>query len=231
MWVVPAGMIGARLYHVLTDWKPISEWHKIWEGGLGVPGAILAGAIAGIFFVRRRGLPMGLVADAVAPTLPLAQAIGRWGNWWNQELYGKPTDLPWALEIDQEIGHVPAEYAGVSTFHPTVLYESLWNFALTAFLIWLGRTGRLKVGYLIWVYAGGYALGRLWIEALRIDPATEILGLRINHWTMGILLATSILLLWNKFGPPGSASPQHGDLDDLSDDEDDAEVQRVDEEE
>jgi len=195
MWVVPAGIVGTRLYHVITDGKPLSEWHKIWEGGLGIPGGIAMGALVGVWWTRRRGLPVPRVADAIAPALPLAQAIGRWGNWWNQELFGRPSDLPWALEIDPEIGRIPAQYEGVETFHPTFLYESLWNFALVAFIIWVDRRKFLKPGKLIWVYTGGYALGRLWIESLRIDNATEILGLRVNIWTMSAVLLVSLLLL------------------------------------
>lgn len=195
MWVVPAGMVGARMYHVITDWKPIGDWHKIWEGGLGIPGAIGLGAVAGVFFCRNRKLPVRDVADAIAPALPLAQAFGRIGNWWNQELYGKPTDLPWGLEIDPDIGHIPAQYAGIETFHPTFLYEVLWNLAVVALIFWLDRRKVLKRGKLIWVYTGGYALGRLWIEALRIDNATEIAGVRVNIWTMSAVLIASILLL------------------------------------
>jgi prolipoprotein diacylglyceryl transferase len=127
----------------------------------------------------------------------LAQAIGRWGNWWNQELYGRPTDLPWGLEIDPE--HRIAGFGQFETFHPTFLYESLWNLALFGFLIWIDRRGVLKPGKLVWVYAGIYAIGRLWIEALRIDPATEILGVRINLWSMGAVLAVAAFMLRNGF--------------------------------
>ena len=191
VWVVPGGIVGARLYHVITDGKSITEWHEIWEGGLGIPGAIAGGAIAGLLFFRNRGLPRAKMLDAVVPGLPLAQAIGRWGNWWNQELYGKPTDLPWGLEIDRPV----AGYTEFETFHPTFLYESLWNLALCGFLLWVDRTKMLKVGKLIWVYTGVYAIGRLWIETLRIDHATEILGARINLWMMGIVLLVSIFML------------------------------------
>lgn len=216
MWVVPAGMVGARMYHVITDWKPIGDWHKIWEGGLGIPGAIALGAVAGVFFCRSRGLPVRNVADAIAPALPLAQAFGRIGNWWNQELYGKPTELPWGLEIDPDIGHVPAQYAGIETFHPTFLYEVLWNLALVALIFWLDRRKVLKPGKLIWVYTGGYALGRLWIEMLRIDNATEIAGVRVNIWTMSAVLLASILLLLRarRDGAPVEA---HDTADDTAD--------------
>lgn len=195
MWVVPAGVVGARLYHVLTDAKPLNQWHEIWNGGLGIPGAIAGGAIGALFFIKNRDLPRPLLIDAVVPALPLAQAIGRLGNWWNQELYGGPTDLPWALEIDA--AHRLAGYGDVETFHPTFLYEMIWNLALCGLLIWIDRKGILKPGKLIWVYTGGYAIGRLWIEMLRIDPATEILGLRINLWMMSLILIVSVFLLRN----------------------------------
>jgi len=202
MWVIPAGIVGARIYHLITDWVPISEWHKIWEGGLGIPGGILAGIAGGMLFVRRRNLTQSKVLDALIVGVPLAQAIGRWGNWWNQELYGRATDLPWALEID-----VPATFGAdgqvltstVEKFHPTFLYESLWNLALVGFLIWIDRKRVLKPGRLVWVYAAGYGTGRLWIEALRIDKATEIFGLRVNLWTMSIVLVVSLTMLSRSF--------------------------------
>ena len=197
VWVVPAGIIGARLYHVLTDWRPITEWHRIWEGGLGVPGAIGGGLIGGLLFVRQRGLDRNRVMDAVIPGVPLAQAVGRIGNWWNQEVYGRPTDLPWALEIDAE--HRVDGFETFETFHPTFLYELIWNLGIVVLLIWLDRRKVLKPGRLIWVYAGAYALGRLVIETIRIDAATEILGLRVNIWTMGALLVASVLVLRNSF--------------------------------
>ncbi len=193
VWVVPAGVIGARLYHVLTDGKPLSQWLEVWKGGLGIPGGIALGSLVGLVFIRKHNLPRATVVDAIAPALPLAQAIGRWGNWWNQELYGGPTDLPWGLEIDRP----PAEYSPDVVFHPTFLYESLWNLALCGFLIWLGHTQRLKVGKLIWVYTGLYAVGRLWIESLRIDTATEIAGIRINIWMMSLVLIVSLFMLRN----------------------------------
>ncbi len=221
MWVVPAGVVGARLYHVATDTVPIADWHKIWEGGLGIPGAVLGGVASGLVFIRRRGLNRAEVLDAVMPGVALGQAIGRWGNWWNQELYGRPTDLPWGLEIDPE--HRISGFGEFETFHPTFLYESLWNLALFAFLIWLDRRQILKPGKLVWVYAGAYAIGRLWIEALRIDPATELAGVRVNLWMMGLVLALSAFMLRN--GLRGNASKTSGDSlldDDYAEDGEDA---------
>ena len=143
VWGVVAGVIGARLYHVFTDWHRFEgNWFdvvKVWEGGLGIPGGMLAGVLAGVYVGHRRGIPIGPGLNAVAPALPLAQAIGRWGNYFNQELYGRPTDLPWALEIDDE--HLPAtgQYPSGTTFHPTFLYESLWNLGLVGLILWLDK--------------------------------------------------------------------------------------------
>lgn len=197
VWVVPAGVVGARLYHIITDGVPPADWIKIWEGGLGIPGAILGGALGALAFVRRYGYDRATLFDVVVPGLPLAQAIGRLGNWWNQELYGRPTDLPWGLEIDPD--HRIAGYGDVETFHPTFLYEGLWNLALFGFLLWIDRRRVLKPGKLVWVYAAGYAIGRLWIEALRVDPATEIAGVRINLWMMSLVLVVSLVMLRNGF--------------------------------
>ncbi len=134
--------------------------------------------------------------DAIVPGLPLAQAVGRWGNWFNQELFGGPSDLPWAIEIDADKA-AEAGHPGVETFHPTFLYESLWNLGLAGFLIWLDRTGRIRRGWLLAVYVVGYLVARLWLETIRIDPATEVLGVRINIWMsiVGITIAGG-LLLW-----------------------------------
>lgn len=199
LWAVPAGLIGARLYHVITDWKRFrGDWWsavEIWHGGLGVPGGILAGTLVGVWVARRRGLPLGLAADAIAPAIPLAQAIGRLGNWFNQEVFGRPSDLPWALEIDP--AHRPARYADQPTFHPTFLYEGLWNLALVVLLIWLDRRRLVRRGRLFAVYVLGYGLGRLWIEALRADEASLLLGIRVNLWVSGALVIGGLAwLLW-----------------------------------
>ena len=168
---------------------------KIWKGGLGIPGGILLGVIVGVWYARRRGLPLAPTLWAVAPTLPLAQAIGRWGNWWNQELFGRPTGLPWGLEVDPE-KVAAAGYAPGTLFHPTFLYESLWNLALTVVLILVGRRimnvrpGRLLAGYVI-----GYGVGRFWVEGLRIDPAKEGAGLRLNQWMAIVLVVGGLVYL------------------------------------
>ena len=196
LWTIPAGIVGARIYHIITDWVPIQNWHKIWEGGLGIPGGILLGTLGGLLFMHRRGLTRSKVLDALIPGVPLAQAIGRWGNWWNQELFGRATDVPWALEIDVTSTDVNGNLvSSVETFHPTFLYESLWNLGLVALLVIVDRRRILKPGRLIWLYVAGYAVGRLWIEALRIDKATEVFGVRVNIWTMGFLLILSLFML------------------------------------
>jgi prolipoprotein diacylglyceryl transferase len=184
MWAVAAGIVGARLYHVATDWERFDDdlgaIPQIWKGGLGIPGALVTGIGAGLYVARRRGLDMARVATCAAPAIPLGQAIGRWGNWFNQELFGRPTDLPWALEVDAE--KIPLEYSVGTTFHPTFLYESLWNVALFGVLLLVDRRLRLGPGRLLAVYVMGYGLGRLWVEGLRIDPADELGGLRWNQW-------------------------------------------------
>jgi prolipoprotein diacylglyceryl transferase len=197
LWAVPAGLVGARLYHVATDWHRFEGrwWHipAVWEGGLGIPGGLTAGVLAGLWAARRRGLPAGPLLDVVAPAIPVAQAIGRLGNWFNQELFGRPTDLPWGLEIDP--AHRPARYADVATFHPTYAYEALWALALAALLIGIEHRWHPRPGQLFAAYVAGYAGGRLWVEALRVDPATEIAGLRVNLWTSGIALAAGVVVL------------------------------------
>lgn len=191
IWAVPAGLIGARLYHVATDWNRLyadnpGDAIKIWDGGLGIPGGILLGTLVGVLVARHRGINLPVGLDMVAPALPLAQAIGRLGNWWNQELYGRPTDLPWGLEIDPE--HRQAGYEAFSTFHPTFLYELLWNLALCGFLIWIDKKRVLRPGRLFAVYVMSYGIGRLWVEMLRIDTATRIAGLRVNEWMSMVLI-------------------------------------------
>ncbi|WP_449062456.1 prolipoprotein diacylglyceryl transferase [Planomonospora algeriensis] len=194
-WGIPFGIIGARLYHVVSDWqlyfgvdaphRPIDAiliWSESGPGwrGLSIWGAVALGGVGVWIACRRKGIALGAVGDAVAPAIPIGQAIARWGNYFNQELFGSPTDLPWGLEI--EAGR-PGTVAGAATYHPTFLYESLWNLALALALIWIGRRFLLRHGRLFALYVAGYTAGRFWIEGLRVDPANEILGLRLNQWT------------------------------------------------
>ena len=191
---VPAGIVGARLYHVVSSpddyFGPNGDLARIpqtWQGGLGIWGGIAGGVLAGVLLLRHRGLRVAPLADAVAPTLLVAQAIGRLGNWFNQELYGAPTTLPWGLRIDD--AHLPAgsTYPPGTLFHPTFLYEALWNLAGAVLLVWIGRRMLARSGVtggrLLWVYLMVYTAGRVWIEMLRIDEAEMILGLRLNVWT------------------------------------------------
>ena len=191
---VPAGIVGARLYHVLSSpddyFGPNGDLSRIpqtWLGGLGIWGGIAGGVLAGVLLLRHRGLRIAPLADAVAPALLVAQAIGRLGNWFNQELYGAPTTLPWGLQIDD--AHLPAgsAYPPGTLFHPTFLYEALWNLVGAALLVWIGRRMRARSGVtggrLLWAYLMSYTAGRVWIEMLRIDEAETVLGLRLNVWT------------------------------------------------
>lgn len=192
VWAVPFGLIGARIYHVVTDWEPYFgpdgdplRALQIWRGGLGVWGAIAFGAVGAWIACRRARVPLPAFADALAPGIVIAQGIGRWGNWFNQELYGRPTDLPWRLEIDPA-NRLPG-YLDVSYYHPTFLYESLWCLAVAGLLVLIDRRCRLGHGRVFALYVALYTAGRAWIEELRIDPAREVLGMRLNFWTAVIV--------------------------------------------
>ncbi|MFF9408068.1 prolipoprotein diacylglyceryl transferase [Streptomyces anandii] len=202
IWAVPFGIAGGRLYHVITDpelyftagRQPIRALY-IWDGGLGIPGAVALGAVGAWLGCRRRGIKLADFADAVAPGLVLAQAIGRWGNYFNQELYGRPSHLPWALRIDP--AHRPADMPTVGLYHPTFLYESLWDLGVMALLLWLDHRHhpRLRRGRLFACYVLAYTAGRAWIEALRIDHANRFLGLRLNDYVSLLLFSTALLCL------------------------------------
>jgi prolipoprotein diacylglyceryl transferase len=198
VWGVIAGVIGSRLYHVATEWPrfedDLGSIPRLWEGGLGIPGGLIAGVAAGLWQAKRRGIAPMAALTCVAPALPLAQAIGRLGNWFNQELYGRPTDLPWALEIDDAHN---GDYPSGTTFHPTFLYESLWNLGLCGVLLWIDRRFRLGPGRLFACYLIGYGAGRFWIEALRIDPteASDVAGMRFNQWVALAAVAAGVIWL------------------------------------
>ncbi|MGP3981361.1 prolipoprotein diacylglyceryl transferase [Streptomyces sp. KR80] len=198
VWAVPFGLVGGRLYHVITTYEPYfgkgGNWvdaFKIWEGGLGIWGAIALGAVGAWIGCRRRGIPLPAYADAVAPGIAFAQAIGRWGNWFNQELYGRPTDLPWALKIDADptIGRVGG------TYHPTFLYESLWCIGVALLVIWADRRFKLGHGRVFALYVAAYTVGRGWIEYMRIDEAHHILGIRLNVWTSVVVFLAAVTYL------------------------------------
>jgi prolipoprotein diacylglyceryl transferase len=194
LWGFPAGLIGGRLYFLATSWNEVPHhwWgpFAVWQGGLGIWGGITAGTLAGLWVLRRRGADLAAFMDAAAPALLVAQAIGRVGNYFNQELFGGPTTLPWGLEIDP--AHRPAGYAADATFHPTFLYEIIWNLALAALLVWLGHHRRIRPPGLFALYVAGYSLGRIGEELLRVDPAHHIFGLRLNFYVATLLLVGGI---------------------------------------
>ncbi|ARQ71311.1 prolipoprotein diacylglyceryl transferase [Streptomyces marincola] len=191
VWAVPFGLIGARIYHVVTDYQLYfgdgRDWvdaFRIWDGGIGIWGAVAGGAVGAWIACRRRGIALPPMADAIAPGIAFAQAIGRWGNWFNQELYGRATDVPWAVEIDNGLDN--------GTFHPTFLYESLWCVGVGVLVIWADRRFRLGHGRAFALYVAGYTAGRFWIEYLRIDEAHEFLGLRLNNWTSLVVFLAAV---------------------------------------
>lgn len=198
IWAVAFGIVGARIYHVVTSpeayFGPNGVWWKafyIWEGGLGIWGAIALGALGAWIGLRRAGLRIAPFADALAPGLLVAQAVGRLGNYFNQELFGGPTDLPWGLRIDD--AHLVAGGLEPGTLvHPTFLYELLWNLAAAAFIVWADRRWRLGHGRVFWLYVMAYTAGRGWIEAMRIDDAQLIAGLRLNVWTSIIVFLVAL---------------------------------------
>uniref|UniRef100_A0AAU3HU10 Phosphatidylglycerol--prolipoprotein diacylglyceryl transferase n=1 Tax=Streptomyces sp. NBC_01393 TaxID=2903851 RepID=A0AAU3HU10_9ACTN len=205
VWAVPFGLVGGRLYHVITDYELYfsegRDWvdaFKIWQGGLGIWGAIALGALGAWIGCRRRGIPLPAWADAVAPGIAFAQACGRWGNWFNQELYGRATDLPWALHITSSTdGRVPGYY------HPTFLYESLWCVGVGFLVIWADRRFKLGHGRAFALYVAAYCVGRGWIEYMRVDDAHHILGLRLNDWTAMVvfLLAVVYIVISSRLRP------------------------------
>ncbi|MFF3417675.1 prolipoprotein diacylglyceryl transferase [Streptomyces sp. NPDC002698] len=205
VWAVPFGLVGGRLYHVITDYQLYfsegRDWvdaFKIWQGGLGIWGAIALGALGAWIGCRRRGIPLPAWADAVAPGIAFAQACGRWGNWFNQELYGRATDLPWALHITSSTdGRVPGYY------HPTFLYESLWCVGVGFLVIWADRRFKLGHGRAFALYVAAYCVGRGWIEYMRVDDAHHILGLRLNDWTAMVvfLLAVVYIVISSRLRP------------------------------
>lgn len=206
---IPAGIIGGRIYHVITDAdKYFCEGCDPWAalnitgGGLGIWGAVLLGGVAVWVLFRVKKVPLGPFADAVAPGIILAQAIGRLGNWFNQEIYGRPTDVPWALEIyyrvDDEGQFAPLTGRStgevIATVHPTFLYELLWNVLIFALLLWADRRFRLGHGRVFALYVAGYTAGRFWIELLRDDAATMILGQRVNTWVSAIVFIAAVVV-------------------------------------
>ncbi len=211
VWGVGFGVLGARLYHDVTSWSEVPDawWgpFAVWEGGLGIWGGILFGCIAGAVVVHRAGESVTKMMDAVAPGLLVAQGIGRIGNWWNQELYGKPTDLPWGLEISPE--HRPAQYFDRSTYHPTFLYELIYDFAAAGLLIWVGNRFRIRPPALFSLYVSLYCFGRFFEELLRVDPSHHFLGLRLNAWvSIVVFVASTAFFVWWQILRPRRGEPR-----------------------
>lgn len=212
LWAVPFGILGGRLYHVATH--PADYFYEgadllrifyVWEGGLAILGAISLGAVGAYIGARSAGLRFTAFADALAPGLLLAQGIGRTGNYFNQELFGTPTGLPWGLQIDRPNGAVPVGLPDTTLFHPTFAYEMLWNVLGALVLIWVGRKLSLQWGRLLALYLVWYGIGRAMLETIRLDPAELILGVRVNIW--GALLAVALgifLYVRQGYRHPGS---------------------------
>ena len=215
-WAVPFGIVGGRLYHVISDPElyfargrdPIRALY-IWDGGLGIWGAVALGAVGAWIGCRRLGVRLADFMDAVAPGLVLAQAIGRWGNYFNQELFGRPTNLPWGLRIDP--AHRPPETPLIGVYQPTFLYESLWDVGVMVLLLWAGRRFHLRNGRLFALYVAAYTVGRAWVEALRVDHANHILGLRLNDWTsLVVFLGAATFLLLRRRERPAAPGDDDG---------------------
>lgn len=238
VWAVPAGIIGARIYHVITSpekyfgagGEPIKALY-IWEGGLGIWGAVAGGAVGAWLAARQLGIPLTVVADALAPGLPLAQAVGRLGNWFNNELYGGRTTLPWGLEVHvmdpDNPGHALRDDAGnpvlqPGLYHPTFLYEALWNVGVAALVLFLDRKLRLGRGRAFALYVMGYTAGRFWIELMRTDEANLILGVRLNVWTAALVFLGALAYFIRVRGPReylvpvGEPAPVAGPAGDVS---------------
>ncbi|MEV4492040.1 prolipoprotein diacylglyceryl transferase [Micromonospora coxensis] len=237
VWAVPAGIIGARIYHVITSpekyfgagGEPLKALY-IWEGGLGIWGAVAGGAVGAWIAARQLGIPFAVVADALAPGLPLAQAVGRFGNWFNNELYGGRTTLPWGLEVHKmdsaNPGQAQVDEAGnpillPGLYHPTFLYEAIWNVGVAALVLVLDRRLKLGKGRAFALYVMGYTAGRFWIEIMRTDEANEILGVRLNVWTAALVFIGALIYFLRVRGPreylipvgaPAPVPPPGGDV-------------------
>jgi prolipoprotein diacylglyceryl transferase len=224
VWAVPFGILGGRIYHVISSPRPYFgeggdplKAFAIWEGGLGIWGAIALGGVGAWIACRRRHIPLPAFADAVAPGLLVAQAIGRLGNWFNNELYGSATDLPWALRVyEWDVGRAltgaDGEPVVKGLFHPAFLYELLWNLAAAAFVIWADRRFRLGHGRAFALYVAAYCVGRLWIELLRADPAETFFGVRLNVFTSIVVGLLAVAYFFWQRGRPREVVTRGADL-------------------
>jgi prolipoprotein diacylglyceryl transferase len=221
LWAVPFGLVGGRLYHVITDWRTyfgddgagLAGALRIWDGGLGIWGAVALGGVGAWIGCRQHGIPLPAFGDAIAPGIVLAQAIGRLGNYFNQELYGRPTTLPWGLEIFErrDVNGALDSLNGVSTgqlvavVHPTFLYELLWNVLVFVVLIWVDKRFKIGHGRLFAMYVAGYCLGRFWVELMRSDVATHIAGIRVNSFTSTFVFIGAVVYIM--VAPKGREDP------------------------
>jgi len=229
-WAVPFGIVGGRIYHIITTPQPYfgaggnpANMVRIWEGGLGIWGAISLGALGAWIGCRRSGVRFADFADALAPGLLVAQAIGRFGNWFNNEIYGPPTSVPWALTIhqwDQAAGRAVVDASGapvvLGVFHPTFLYEAIWCLLLALALLAIERRWSLQPGQLFALYVMGYPLGRVFIELIRTDEANTILGLRVNVWVSVLVFLLGVFLfrrLGRRARSPSVVGPAAGSAD------------------
>lgn len=228
IWAVPFGIVSARLYHVITDFptyfgpngRGFVAALEIWQGGLGIWGAVAGGAVGAWIACRRKGILLPPFGDALAPGLAVAQAIGRFGNWFNQELFGSPTTLPWGLEISP--GNRPEGYEQFATFHPTFLYESLWCLLIAGVVIWADRRFNMGHGRVFALYVLGYCVGRLVFELVRIDSATLILGVRVNVFTSVLVgLGALIYIIVSARKRPGRETSVYRDPGPATDEESD----------
>ncbi len=224
-YAVPFGIVGGRIYHVITSWQPYFGRDGdpmaalyIWRGGLGIWGAVALGAVGAWIGCRRAGVSYAAFADSAAPGIVLAQAIGRWGNWFNNELYGAPTTAPWGLQIhewDQATGRAVTDARGhaivIGTFQPTFLFESVFLVFLAIFLFRIERRRSLRPGQLFGLYIAGYPVGRIIIEFMRSDPANHILGLRVNVWTSVLVFLLGVLIYRRAGRTPAPAQQDPGD--------------------
>lgn len=216
VWAVPFGIVGARIYHVITSpgdyfgsgGEPIRALY-IWEGGLGIWGAIAGGALGAWFAARQLGLPLTVFADALAPGLPLAQAVGRFGNWFNNELYGGVTTLPWGLRVHDMDRANPGRATVIDgepvtlpdLYHPTFLYEALWNVGVAVLVLLLDRRFKFGRGRAFALYVMAYTVGRFWIEMMRTDEATEFFGVRLNVFTSVVVFLGALAYFLIRKGP------------------------------
>jgi prolipoprotein diacylglyceryl transferase len=206
-WAIPFGILGARFFHVIThpndyffEGADLLAPFRIWEGGLAIYGALIFGALGAYIGSRRSGIKFTSYLDAVAPGILLAQALGRWGNYFNNELFGQPTNLPWGLEIPSSNPAYPAGLPEGVLFHPTFLYESIWSLVGVALLLAADRRFNLRWGRMMGLYLIYYSVGRIWVEAIRIDPSEIILGLRINIWSAiaGIAVGLAVMIIQSR---------------------------------